>query len=90
MKKKGKIYTATALLLALALLGSVGCSAPLSNREKGGLLGAGLGAGTGAIIGSATGHAAAGAAIGGIDFSFLALGSALAQLLQFRLRPLCR
>ena len=66
MKKKGKIYTATALLLALALLGSVGCSAPLSNREKGGLLGAGLGAGTGAIIGSATGHAAAGAAIGGL------------------------
>lgn len=53
--------------IAVLLLGtaSIGCSAPLSTREQGGLIGAGLGAGTGAIIGSTVGHAAAGAAIGG-------------------------
>jgi len=48
------------LIVALA-----GCSAPISTREQGGLIGAGLGAGTGAIIGSTVGHAAAGALIGG-------------------------
>ena len=54
-----------ALLAAVALLGAIGCSEPLSKREQGGLIGAGLGAGTGAIIGSTVGHAAAGALIGG-------------------------
>ena len=39
-------------------------SGGLTEREVGGLTGAGMGAGTGAIIGSATGHAAAGVAIG--------------------------
>lgn len=51
-----------AVLLALVF---AGCSAPLSMREQGGLLGGAIGAGSGAIIGSAVGHAAAGAAIGG-------------------------
>ena len=44
---------------------AMGCSAPLTTREKGGLVGAGLGAATGAIIGSTVGRAAAGALIGG-------------------------
>lgn len=41
------------------------CSAPISTREQGGLIGARLGAGTGAIIGSTVGHAGVGALIGG-------------------------
>jgi outer membrane protein OmpA-like peptidoglycan-associated protein len=41
------------------------CSQPLSQREKGTLVGTGLGAATGAIIGAAVGNPAAGAAIGG-------------------------
>ncbi|MBP9865123.1 MAG: hypothetical protein KBC91_01840 [Candidatus Omnitrophica bacterium] len=36
----------------------------ITERESGGLLGAGLGAGLGAIIGNQTGHAGAGTAIG--------------------------
>ena len=52
-------------LLIFASLGAVGCSAPLSTREQGGLIGAGIGAGSGAIIGSTVGHAAVGALIGG-------------------------
>jgi outer membrane protein OmpA-like peptidoglycan-associated protein len=51
---------------ALAVLVWIGCSAPLTEREKGALGGAVLGAGTGAIIGQATGKGAGkGAAIGG-------------------------
>jgi outer membrane protein OmpA-like peptidoglycan-associated protein len=50
-------------LVAFAFL--VGCSQPLSTREKGALAGGGLGAATGAIIGAATGSPGAGAAIGG-------------------------
>jgi outer membrane protein OmpA-like peptidoglycan-associated protein len=41
------------------------CSQPLSQREKGTLVGTGLGAATGAIIGAAVGNPGAGAAIGG-------------------------
>ena len=52
-------------LVAVLMTGSVGCSAPLSKREQGGLIGGGIGAGTGAIIGSTVGHAAVGALIGG-------------------------
>src|SRR2546428_6601577 len=62
---KSKTQWIIALLLAVTLLGSIGCSAPLSTREQGGLVGAGLGAGTGAIIGSTVGHVAVGALIGG-------------------------
>lgn len=52
---------AMAALLAVSL---VGCSEPLTTREKGAALGTFGGAGLGAIIGSATGHAGAGAGIG--------------------------
>ena len=62
---KTKLPVITISLVAFALIGSLGCSAPLSTREKGGLIGAGLGAGTGAIIGSTVGHAGTGALIGG-------------------------
>ena len=65
MSIKAKLPVITISLVAFALIGSLGCSAPLSTREKGGLIGAGLGAGTGAIIGSTVGHPGAGAAIGG-------------------------
>ena len=47
-------------IIALVLI--VGCSQPLSTREKSTGIGAVLGAGTGAIIGAAIGSPAAGAA----------------------------
>ncbi len=53
------------LLLTFMLVFVVGCSRPVSVREKGALGGAGLGAATGAIIGAAVGNPGAGAAIGG-------------------------
>jgi len=53
----------TGVLALVTLLTS--CSQPLSQREKGTLVGTGLGAATGAIIGAAVGNPAAGAAIGG-------------------------
>lgn len=52
-------------LLMFVLVFVVGCSQPLSTREKATLGGAGLGAATGAIIGAAVGNPGAGAAIGG-------------------------
>ena len=52
-------------LLTFMLVFVVGCSQPLSTREKATLGGAGLGAATGAIIGAAVGNPGAGAAIGG-------------------------
>lgn len=52
-------------LLMFMLVFVVGCSQPLSTREKATLGGAGLGAATGAIIGAAVGNPGAGAAIGG-------------------------
>jgi hypothetical protein len=55
----------SAAALSLLLVVTAGCSAPITTREQGGLIGAGLGAGAGAIIGSTVGHAAAGALIGG-------------------------
>lgn len=42
----------------------VGCSSPLTTREKGALAGGAIGAGTGAIVGSQVGHTGAGALIG--------------------------
>jgi outer membrane lipoprotein SlyB len=53
------------VVLFSLMITAAGCSAPITTREQGGLLGAGLGAGAGAIIGSTVGHAAAGALIGG-------------------------
>jgi outer membrane protein OmpA-like peptidoglycan-associated protein len=59
-----KTYTATAI--TIALISGVGCSAPLTTREKGAGIGALGGAAAGGIIGSAVGHPGAGAAIGGV------------------------
>ena len=58
-----KVAVGSTLMIFLVVVSS--CSAPITTREQGGLIGAGLGAGTGAIIGSTVGHAAAGALIGG-------------------------
>jgi hypothetical protein len=43
------------------LMTSVGCSTPLSKREKGALIGGGAGAGIGALMGGGTGAAIGGA-----------------------------
>src|ERR1700752_1226273 len=53
----------TILVISLATF-FLGCSEPLTTREKGAGIGTLTGAGLGAIIGSATGHAGAGAGIG--------------------------
>ena len=53
-----------ALIFFVAI--SVGCSTPLTTREKGAGIGALGGAAAGGIIGSAVGHAGGGAAIGGL------------------------
>lgn len=54
------------IIVVPLLAGVVGCSAPLSTREKGAGIGALGGAAAGGIIGSAVGHGGAGAAIGGL------------------------
>ncbi len=60
----GNMKLITGLILAVALaVGSLGCSGPLTTREKGAAAGTLTGAGLGAIIGSTTGHAGAGAGI---------------------------
>jgi outer membrane lipoprotein SlyB len=58
-----KQAVATVLGMALAVF-FLGCSEPLTTREKGAAIGTVGGAGLGAIIGSATGNAGAGAGIG--------------------------
>jgi outer membrane lipoprotein SlyB len=58
-----KVAVGSTLMILVVMVSS--CSAPITTREQGGLIGAGLGAGAGAIIGSTVGHAAAGALIGG-------------------------
>lgn len=61
----GNMKLITGLILAVALaVSSLGCSGPLTTREKGAAVGTVTGAGLGAIIGSATGSAGAGAGIG--------------------------
>ena len=52
--------------LILLVTGLLGCSTPLTTREKGAGIGTLGGAAAGGIIGSAVGHAGAGAAIGGL------------------------
>jgi len=55
----------SAVLAVLVLFSGCATEAGgITERESGGLLGAGLGAGLGAIIGNQTGHAGAGTAIG--------------------------
>jgi hypothetical protein len=44
------------------LVTSIGCSTPLSTREKGALIGGGTGLGVGALVGGGTGAAIGGAA----------------------------
>jgi uncharacterized protein YcfJ len=58
---KKNLSTVFGVILALLL---IGCSEPLTTREKGAAIGTVGGAGLGAIIGSATGNAGAGAGIG--------------------------
>lgn len=53
-------------ITALAIsIGLGACSQPLSNREKGALIGGGAGAAGGALIGGITGAPGTGALIGG-------------------------
>ena len=52
----------TALFAGTLLLTTVGCSQPLTMREKGALLGGGAGAGIGALAGGGKGAAIGGAA----------------------------
>jgi phage tail tape-measure protein len=59
-----KIVSST--LAAILLVFTVGCSAPLTTREKGAGIGALGGAAAGGIIGAATGNPGAGAAIGSV------------------------
>jgi uncharacterized protein YcfJ len=47
---------------ATLLVTSMGCSTPLSTREKGALIGGGAGLGVGALVGGGTGAAIGGAA----------------------------
>jgi outer membrane protein OmpA-like peptidoglycan-associated protein len=56
---------ASLIVVGLLVLGPLGCSQPLTTREKGAGIGALGGAAAGGIIGSAVGHPGAGAAIGG-------------------------
>jgi len=50
------------VLGGVLLVTSIGCSTPLSTREKGALLGGGAGLGVGALVGGGTGAAIGGAA----------------------------
>jgi outer membrane lipoprotein SlyB len=54
------------LVVAVMAFGVIGCSEPLTTREKGAAIGTVGGAAVGGIVGSAVGHPAAGAAIGGV------------------------
>lgn len=52
------------VLVGALLVAAVGCSRPLSTREKGALIGGGAGAGVGALMGGGTGAAIGGAVVG--------------------------
>jgi len=58
--------TLASFALIFFIAAFVGCSTPLTTREKGAGIGALGGAAAGGIIGSTVGHAGAGAAIGGL------------------------
>lgn len=62
--RQRKTYTAltTQIFASVALLAVTGCDRPLSNTEKGALLGGAGGAGVGALIGKGKGAAIGGAA----------------------------
>lgn len=63
MRAKHKVQIGIAILAVMLTLGA--CSGPLSNREKGALIGGGAGAAGGALIGGITGAPGTGALIGG-------------------------
>ncbi len=63
MIAKHKVQIGIAMLAVTLTLGA--CSTPLSNREKGTLIGGGAGAAGGALIGAITGAPGTGALIGG-------------------------
>jgi len=66
-QRKRGIAIAAQIFASVALLAATGCDRPLSNTEKGALLGGAGGAGVGALIGKGKGAAIGGAAgaIGG-------------------------
>jgi outer membrane lipoprotein SlyB len=64
MNRESKKQPLTIVLAIFLVTVFLGCSEPLTTREKGAAVGTFTGAGLGAIIGSATGHAGAGAGIG--------------------------
>jgi Na+/glutamate symporter len=64
LKQQDMKKTLTTILVISFLTFFLGCSEPLTTREKGAGIGTVTGASLGAIIGSATGHAGAGAGIG--------------------------
>ncbi|MBI3303872.1 MAG: hypothetical protein HYZ72_17540 [Deltaproteobacteria bacterium] len=63
MITKQNVSIGVAALTMTLVLGA--CSQPLSNREKGALIGGGAGAAGGALIGGITGAPGTGALIGG-------------------------
>jgi hypothetical protein len=63
-KERKMKKTATSVGAILLTLFFIGCSEPLTTREKGAVYGTVGGAGLGAIIGAAAGNAGAGAGIG--------------------------
>lgn len=63
MRTKYNLTIGTAAFAVMLVLGA--CSQPLSNREKGALIGGGAGAAGGALIGGITGAPGTGALIGG-------------------------
>ena len=62
--KQWKDYgnSAAQIIAGVFLLTAAGCTEPMSNTQKGALLGAGIGAGTGALAGGGKGAAIGGAA----------------------------
>lgn len=58
-------HTLTALIAVVLLVGAIGCSTPMTTREKATAVGAVGGAAAGGIIGATVGHPAAGALVGG-------------------------
>ncbi len=62
--RQAKQFLGLFLAATMLLSGCASESGGITERESGGLLGAGLGAGIGALAGAATGHAGVGTAIG--------------------------
>jgi hypothetical protein len=63
MRRKYHLVMGATAIAGMLTLGA--CSQPLSNREKGALIGGGAGAAGGALIGGLTGAPGTGALVGG-------------------------